>query len=290
VITPRSPGSSHRSPGSSHRRSSNVINIPFSRKTHNTGNQIYHHSPSPSTSPFKNLMPLQNSPSSMPDESYVKSHTLTPPSYRRHNSLRCNNLVFQASPVSIKKRHSQDGFPTQYSSSPSGIYVLGDHSHTPPHSSSPHNRTSLENSIVSESMLLKSKLDCRGTDGEDGARYRSNTLPRAARRCAHQELSKFSSLKEDDLLDDLSKDFLLSQFVEEETTPDFEPVKPAFSSSSSNKSSVAIFDDLFTNCTAALNDAITIVDELMRMARQREKNFINFSRELFTMVQCNCLH
>lgn len=277
MITPRSPGSSRR-------RSSNVINIPFSRKTHNTGNQIYHHSPSPSTSPFKNLMPLQNSPSSIPDESYVKSHTLTPPSYRRHNSLRGNNQVLQASPVSIKKRNSQDGFPTRYSTSPSGVYVLGDHRHTPPHSSSPHKRTSLENSIVSESMLLKSKLDCQRANGEDGARYRSNTLPRAARRYVHKEQSKFSSLKEDDLLDDLSKDFLLSQFVEEETTPEFEPVKPAFSSSSSTKSSVAIIDNHFINCSAALDDAITIVDEVMRMARQRENNFISFSREVFTMV------
>ncbi|XP_065891176.1 serine/threonine-protein kinase unc-51-like isoform X2 [Dysidea avara] len=280
VITPRSPGSSRR-------RSSNVINIPFSRKTHSTGNQVYHQSPSPSTSPFKNLMPLQNSPNSIPEESYVKSHTLTPPSFRRHNSLRGNNQVFQASPVSIKKRHSQDGFPTRYSMSPSGMCVFGDHRHTPPHSSSPHKHTSLENSIVSESMLLKSKIDChssrsQGTNGEDGTRYRSNTLPRVARRGVHQEQPKFSSLKEDDLFDDLSKDFLLSQFVEKEETSDFEPVKPAFSSSSSNKSS-AIFNNPFLNCATALDDAITIVDEVMRMARQRENNFINFSKELFTM-------
>ena len=229
-------------------------------------------------------MPLHYSPSSIPEESYVKSHTLTPPSFRRHNSLRGNN---QASPVSVKKRYSQDGFPTRYSASPSGTHVFGDHRQTPPHSSSsPHKRTLLENSIVSESMLLKSKIDCVGSrkQGEDGTRHCSNTLPRATRKGVHKEQTKFSSLKEDDLLDDLSKDFLLSQFVEEEPTPEFERVKPAFSRSSSDKSLMEIFNDPFVNCTTALDDAITIVDEIMRMARLRENSFINFSRDLFAMV------
>jgi len=47
---------------------------------------------------------------------------------------------------------------------------------------------------------------------------------------------------------------------------------------------VAIIDNHFISCSAALDDAITIVDEVMRMARQRENNFISFSREVFTMV------
>jgi len=154
-------------------------------------------------------------------------------------------------------------------------------------------------------MLLKSSRTGghmrRHTTCEDtatGARSRSNTLPRTRSKGVHHEQP--SSLPNNDSLDTLSKDFFLSGLIDKENSiPVLETVKPAFSSSGSRRSSSSALEPIFslmeiseeepfTHCTTALTEVTIIVDEIMRMAKQRESNIVNFSRELFTLV-CDIL-
>lgn len=223
------------------------------------------------------------------------SPTLTPPSIRRN--------IYQphlASPVAIKRRTSQEKISRQYSLSPSGAsfdYKKPDSYSSS--SSSPLKRTSIEESFITDSMLLRSSRT-RGQyttheDAATGTKLRSNTLPRMRSRHVHHEQP--SSLPNNDSLDTLSKDFFLSGLIDKENSiPILEMVKPAFSSSGSRKSSSSALDPIFslmeiseeepfTHCTTALTEVIIIVDEIMRMAKQRESNMINFSRELFRLVR-----
>jgi len=107
-------------------------------------------------------------------------------------------------------------------------------------------------------------------------------------------------LPNDDPLEALNKNFFLSGLIDRENTIQVQAIKPAFSNSGSRRNSTSgtepIFslmeiseEEPFANCMTALTEAITIVDEILRMAKQREGNAINFSRELFSLV-CDALY
>ena len=259
-------------------------------------------SPSPNqNSPFKTLLQRPTDTPTIPEDSSYepnsKSPTATPPSYRRNI-----HQLHSASPVAISRQVSQERITRQYSTSPSGIFI----DHRKPDSlssnnSSPLKRTSIEESFITDSMLLKSSRS--GTharrhlnyEGATGARLRSNTLPRVRSResCGDHH----GSLPNEDSFNTyaLSKNFFMSGLVDkDDSSPLAEMVKP-FSNSDSRKSSTSgvepIFslmeiseEEPFTNCITALTDATVIVDEIMRMARQRERNMINFSKEIFSLV------
>ena len=258
---------------------------------------LQHHSPSPSNnSPFKALLKPSDTSYTIPEDSlcghYGKSPTSTPPSIRRNI-----HQLHSASPVAIKRRVSQEKISRQYSLSPSGIST--DHRRPDSYSSyssSPLKRTSIEESFITDSMLLRSSksADHSRRYSEGTTRLRSNTLPRMRSRDSHREQP--SSLPSDDPLDTLNKTFFLSGLIDRESSIPIQKIKPAFSNSGSRRSSTSgtepIFslmeiseEEPFTNCMTALTDAVIIVDEIMRMAKQREGNMINFSRELFSLVR-----
>ena len=258
-------------------------------------------SPSPSqNSPFKTLLQRHPDTPTIPEDSlyepYSKSPTATPPSYRRNI-----HQLHSASPVAIRRQISQERISRQYSTSPSGVLI----DHRKPdslssNSSSPLKRTSIEESFITDSMLLKSSKS--GTqvrrhlnyEGATGTRLRSNTLPRVRSResCSDHH----GSLPNDDSFNTyaLSKNFFMSGLVDkDDSSPEVGMVKP-FSNSDSRKSSTSVEpifslmeiseEEPFTNCITALADATVIVDEIMRMAKQRESNMINFSKEIFSLV------
>lgn len=230
-------------------------------------------------------------------EHYSKSPTSTPPNIRRNI-----HQLHSASPVAIKR---QEKISRQYSSSPSGIYRRPDSYSS--NSGSPLKRTSIEESFITDSMLLKSSISAdhprRYSEGSGvTTRLRSNTLPRV--RSRDSDRGQPRSLPSDDPLDTLNKTFFMSGLVGRENSIPIQKIKPAFSNSGSRRSSTSgaepIFslmeiseEEPFTNCVTALTDAIIIVDEIMRMAKQREGNMINFSRELFSLVRDTlvvCIH
>ena len=194
---------------------------------------------------------------------------------------------------------SQEKLSRQFSVSPSGIDHRKPDSFSS-NSSSPLKRTSVEESFITDSMLLRSSKSgsqvrrYANYEGTAGTRLRSNTLPRMRRRDTHSDQP--SSLPTDDSLDTLSKNFFLSGLIDKEnslTVP--ETIKPAFSNSGSRKSSTSAVEPIFSlmeiseeepfmNCITAITDVIVIVDEIMRMAKQRESNMINFSKDLFSLV------
>ena len=146
-------------------------------------------------------------------------------------------------------------------------------------------------------MLLRSSRSVdysrRYSEGSSvTTRLHSNTLPRVRNRESHREQP--SSLPSDDPLNTLNKTFFLSGLIDRENSIPIQKIKPAFSNSGSRRSSSGtepIFslmeiseEEPFTNCMTALTNAIIIVDEIIRMAKQREGNIINFSRELFSLV------
>ena len=257
---------------------------------------LQHHSPSPSSLPFTALLKRSDTSYTIPEDSlcehYGKSPTSTPPSIRRNI-----HQLHSASPVAIKRRVSQEKISRQCSSSPSGTYRKPDSYSS--NSSSPLKRTSIEESFITDSMLLRSSKSADHSrryseDSNATARLRSNTLPRVRSRDSHREQP--SSLPSDDPLGSLNKSFFLSGLIDRENSIPVQKIKPAFSNSGSRRSSTSgaepIFslmeiseEEPFTNCMTALTDAIIIVDEIMRMAKQREGNMINFSRELFSLVR-----
>ena len=268
-----------------------------------------YHSPSPNNnSPFKTLLRPSDAPYTIPEDSlcepYGKSPTSTPPSIRRNI-----HQLHSASHVTMKRHISQEKISRQYSLSPSGIsidYRKPDSYSS--NSSSPLKRMSIEESFITDSMLLRSSRSVdhsrRYSEGSSSTitRLRSNTLPRMQRReSSHHE--KPSSLPTDDPLGTLNKDFFLSGLIDRENSIPIQKIKSAFSNSGSRKSSSGtepIFslmeiseEEPFTNCMTALTDAVIIVDEIMRMAKQREGNIINFSREVFSLVRnplVVCMH
>lgn len=256
-------------------------------------------SPSPNNnSPFKALLlRATDASSTIPEDSLYQPH-ITPPSSNRRNSS-------QPLSISTKRQISHEKISRQHSSSssPFGVvtidYKKSDDCSS--NSSSPFKRASIEESFITDSMLLKSSraggYTRRYPSREDATctKGRCNTLPRMKRKDSHCD--EHSSLPSDNSLDVLSKDFFLSEFIDKESTPVMETVKPAFSSSGSRKNSTSALDPIifplmeiseeepFTNCMTALTEVTIIVDEIVKMAKQREGNFINFSKELFTLVR-----
>ena len=260
-----------------------------------------HLSPSPSNnSPFKTLLRPSETAYTIPEDSlcepYSKSPTYTPPGIRR-NFYQPHS----ASPFSIKRHASQERISRQYSVSPFVDHRRPDSYSS--NSSSPLKRTSIEESFITDSMLLRSSRNVdhsrRYPEGSStGTRLRSNTLPRMrSRECYHQQPS---SLPNDDPLEALNKNFFLSGLIDRENSIQIQAIKPAFSNSGSRRNSTSgtepIFslmeiseEEPFANCMTAVTEAITIVDEILRMAKQREGNAINFSRE-FSLVRDSSMY
>ena len=278
--------------------SSNASNKPFSRSPHKVIPQYPSSSPN-QNSPFKTLLLGHMDTPTIPEDSfcepYSKSPTSTLSSYKRNT-----HQLHSASPVALRRQISQERISRQYSTSPSNVLI----DHRKPdslssNSSSSFKRTSIEESFITDSMLLKSSKS--GTharrhlnyEGGTGTRLRSNTLPRVKSRESSSD--HHGSLPNDDSFNTyaLSKKFFMSGLVDkDDSSPMLGMVKP-FSNSDSRKSSTSAVEPFlmeiseeepFTNCITALADATVIVDEIMRMAKQRESNMINFSKELFSLV------